>query len=184
MENNENTTAVDTAKSEVDTKKSTDNFDYKAEAEKQKREKDKACADAADWKKKYLEVASDVEKQRIASEEREAHYREIEREYNLGKLENSLSKSISDEKVVKSFATKLLDGDNMGAVEELNKYLKSHYENIQKQVKEELLRDNPTPPPVNSTGGGITKEAFDKMTYQEKLELYNKDKATYDKLKR
>lgn len=43
------------------------------------------------------------------------------------------------------------------------------------------LGDSNYEPPTPSVGG-ITKEQFDKMTYKERVDLYNSDKATYDQL--
>ena len=179
MEDNTENVAVETAQSDVNTQKQ-DTFDYKAEYEKMKRLKDQYSKESADWKTKYNSTLSDVEKERIANEEREAYYKNIEREYNLGKITNGLSKNISDEKVVNAISQKLLDGDNIGAIGELNKFLDTYKQTILKQAKEEMLMTNPTPPP-QSANGGMTQEQFDALTYAERNELYIKDKATYDK---
>jgi len=183
MENNENNEVVKTTQSEpVDTQKPTDTIDYKAEYEKMKKLKDQYSKESADWKTKYNSTLSDVEKERIANEEREAHYKQIEREYNLGKISNGLSKNISDDKVVGKIAEKLLDGDNFGAVSELNTYLASYKDIILKQAKEELLKDNPTPPPTNTNNnGGVSKKDFDKMSYAERVAFKEKNPETYKK---
>ena len=149
MENNETKIAEQSAEGAVDTVKSTDSIDYKAEYEKMKRLKDQYSKESADWKSKYNSTLSDVEKERIANEEREAHFREIERKYNLNELSMGLSESISDKKVVTDIASKMLDGDSKGAVDALNKYIKENNENLTKQIKEELLKDNPVPPPTS-----------------------------------
>lgn len=180
MEDNKQNVAENTAQSGVDTQNTTDNFDYKAEYEKMKRLKDQYSKESADWKTKYNSTLSDVEKERIANEERENYYKGIEREYNLGKITNGLSKNISDEKVVNTISEKLLDGDNIGAINELNKFLATYKETIVKQTKEEMLMNNPTPPPV-SAPSGMTQAQFDALSYAERNELYVKDKATYDK---
>lgn len=184
MENNENKTATEeVAKSEVDTQKTTqDSIDYKAEYEKMKRLKDQYSKESADWKTKYNSTLSDVEKERIANEEREAHYKEIERKYNLNELSMGLSETISDKDVVNNIASKMLDGDNKGAIDALNKYIKSNNENLSKQIKEQLLKDNPTPPPTNTTNnGGVTKQAFEKMSYAERVAFKEKNPEMYEK---
>lgn len=185
MENNENKTATEeVAKSEVDTQKTTqDSIDYKAEYEKMKRLKDQYSKESADWKTKYNSTLSDVEKERIANEEREAHYKEIERKYNLNELSMGLSETISDKDVVNNIASKMLDGDNKGAIDALNKYIKANNDNLSKQIKEQLLKDNPTPPPTNTTNnGGVSKKDFEKMSYSERVELKNKNPELYEKL--
>lgn len=47
-------------------------------------------------------------------------------------------------------------------------------------IKAKLGDSNYEPP--TPSAGGITKEQFDKMTYKERVDLYNSDKATYDQL--
>lgn len=195
MENNETKVAEQSAESAVDTQKQPLDYEkeFKALSEKYNslnndyirtaKANDKLSSENADWKRKYNSTLSDVEKERIANEEREAHYREIERQYNLGKISGGLSKSISDEKVVNDIANKLLDNDNFGAVEELNKYFAQQKEVITKQVKEQLLRDNPTPPATNANAeGDVTKQQFDRMSYAERKQLRDKDPELYDKL--
>lgn len=182
MENIEQAIAEESAKSGVDTQKSTDPIDYKAEYEKMKRLKDQYSKESADWKTKYRDTLSDVEKERIANEEREAHYKEIERKYNLNELSLGLSESISDKEVVTDIASKMLDGDNRGAIDALNKYIKSNNENLSKQIREQLLKDNPTPPPTSTTSnGGVSKKQFDNMTYAERVAFKEKNPETYKK---
>ena len=36
--------------------------------------------------------------------------------------------------------------------------------------------------PNNGNNGGVTKEAFDKMGYQERVKLYNESPETYEEL--
>jgi hypothetical protein len=54
---------------------------------------------------------------------------------------------------------------------------------LEKQIKAELLKDNPTPPPSNPNDSTITKEAFNKMGVQERTKLYNENIELYNKLK-
>ena len=181
MENIENKTAEQSVESEVDTQKTTE-IDYRAEYEKMKRLKDQYSKESAEWKSKYNSTLSDVEKERIANEEREAHYRELERNYNLGQLSMGLSESIGDKDVVNSIANKMLDGDNKGAIEELNKFIKANNENLSKQIREQLLKDNPTPPPTSTTNnGGVSRKDFDKMSYAERVAFKEKHPETYKK---
>lgn len=42
--------------------------------------------------------------------------------------------------------------------------------------------DTHTPPANKSKNGKITKEAFNKMSYKEKLKIYNEDRKLYDEL--
>lgn len=184
MDNNETTnSAVETAQGGVANTENSATIDYKAEYEKMKKLKDQYSKESAEWKNKYNSTLSEAEQSRLASEEREAYYKDIERKYNMSKISASLSKTISDEDVVNSIASKMLNNDNFGVIEDINKYLSAHDENIRKQENEKLLKNNPTPPPTNTNGnGGITKEQFSKMTYQERLKLKDKDPELYKKL--
>ena len=194
MQNNENLEAVDTAKSGVDTENQPLDYEKEFMALKEKynslnndyikksQANDKLSSENADWKRKYNSTLSDVEKARIANEEREAHYREIERKYNLNELSLGLSESISDKDVVTDIASKMLDGDNRGAIDALNKYIKASNENLSKQIKEQLLKDNPTPPPTSTqNNGGVSKKQFDNMTYAERVAFKEKNPETYKK---
>ena len=184
MENNEqNLEGVETPTSDAGTQKPVDNIDYKAEYEKMKMLKDKYSKESADWKTKYNSTLSDVEKERVANEEREAYYKNLEREVNLAKFYGGLSKNIGDEKVAKSISEKLVDGDNFGAINELNEYLTALKDNIAKQTKEDLLKSNPTPPPASAnTSDRVSKAEFDKMSYTERCKLKEKDPELYKKL--
>ena len=183
MENNTENEALNNAQP-------TDNIDYKAEYEKlvsenekNKRLKDQYSKESADWKNKYNATLSDVEKERLAIEEKEKHYKEIERQFNLGKLQNGLSKTIANEEVSNKIAGYMLDGDFTGAVEEMNKYFASHDEELSKKVTETLLKDTPKLPPQNvNENGGMTKEKLDKMGYNERVEFKNKNPELYEKL--
>lgn len=61
------------------------------------------------------------------------------------------------------------------------------FENSMKQYIEtgikEKLGDSEYTPPVGGCQIGITKEQFNKMSYKERVELFNSDPETYNKLK-
>ena len=54
-------------------------------------------------------------------------------------------------------------------------------EAVEKLVNERLK--GKTPKAQTGAAEGVTKEAFDKMSYKERLELYNSDPELYNKLK-
>ena len=49
-------------------------------------------------------------------------------------------------------------------------------------MKEKLGNSNYKPPANNGNIDTITKEQFNKMSYSEKLKLYNTNKELYDEL--
>lgn len=53
---------------------------------------------------------------------------------------------------------------------------------VNDKVKEKL-GESAYKPPISSSGTTLTKEQFDKMTYNEKLKLFKENKDLYDKLK-
>ena len=53
---------------------------------------------------------------------------------------------------------------------------------VQAGIKEKLGNSNYKPPANNGNIDTITKEQFNKMTYNEKLKLYNTNKELYDEL--
>lgn len=101
---------------------------------------------AQDMKAKYQERLTEEEKQKAMIEERENHYKAIERENKLIKIKSELSKSINDEKYLDTLTSKLIDGDITGAVEQFNTYLLNEREVYEKQIKEKKLITNPIPP--------------------------------------
>ena len=180
MENNEIKTAEETAQNDVGVQEPS--IDYKAEYEKMKRLKDQYSKESADWKSKYNSTLSDVEKERLANEEKEARYKEIERQYNLSNITSKLSKKISDDKVVGNIADMLLEGSTLEAIDVLNTYLATRDEMVKKQVTESLLKDNPIPPPTSTTNnGGVSRKDFDKMSYAERVAFKEKNPETYKK---
>jgi arsenate reductase-like glutaredoxin family protein len=55
------------------------------------------------------------------------------------------------------------------------------FENREKAIRADVLRETPVPPAGNSSAG-ITKAEFDAMSLSERMELYAKDQALYEKL--
>lgn len=82
---------------------------------------------------------------------------------------------------------KLLDLETFDGSEDSLKSLKSAVENLKKE-EPYLFSGNRAEgniPNTSNTAGDnkITKEDFRKMTYEEKVALFNRDKALYDSLK-
>lgn len=92
-------------------------------------------------------------------------------------------KDVFNEKKIPSTMLDFLlgeDEETTGANIELFENSMKQY--IDSEVKNKLGASE-YKPPVESGQGGITKEQFRKMSYKEKLELYNNDLETYNKLK-
>ncbi len=153
--------------------------DYKAEYEKAKSLLSKANSEAADYKRQLQAKMSDDEKAKAELESREEYYKSLEKENSSIKISKELA-FIGDEKLVDTLAGKFVDGDTLGAIKEMAKYVKTLKENTIKEVKAELMRTNPTPAPAQS-GSTVTKEQFDKMTYTERVNFSNNYPDEYKK---
>lgn len=175
MDNNENKNALENNAQST-------NVDYVGEIERLKQSISKLSSENADWKRKYNSTLSDQEQQKVQLEEREKYYQEIERENKSIKLKAEFKNSISDDKIIENIVVKMIDGNLLEAVKELNKFISAEKENVKKSIQDELLRSNPTPPPQQGNAGVITKEQFAKMDYNERAELFTKDPELYNKL--
>lgn len=157
--------------------------DYKALYEKL--QKDNANLDRynKDLKAKYQAKLTDEEKQRASFEEREAYYKQIERENKSIKLKSELSKINGDAKWVDNVADMFLNDDIYGGIQKFGEYFGGERTNYEKKIQEQSLLKNPTPPPAEGQGAGsISQKEFDKMGYKGRAELKTKDPDLYEKL--
>ena len=164
-------------------------IDYKAEFEKMQAENahlrdtiSKTNSENADYKRQLKEKMSADEQAQQAQKEREEYYKKLERENNLNKLSRNLS-FIGDEETLTKVSTLFADGNIEGGIAEVSAYWKSSQENLAKEIKAELLRQNPQPHPSGDAGGAEpTKKQFDRMSYEERIALKSKSPELYKKL--
>ena len=158
-------TSLETAENERDT--------YKAKAPKEgeetvlKSEYDKL-------KKEYNDYKADNDGKELLRKKQSA-YRE------LAKGVEGLSDT-GIEKAVKYADYSKIELDKDGKIVDPDKhteFIKSEWGGYTKQTNTQFNR---TENPPTNTGGVITKEAFNKMSYKEKLKLYNEDRELYDEL--
>ena len=181
MEDNTNLNGQDPQVAEGAT--TTPNVDYKALYEKL--QKDNANLDRynKDLKAKYQAKLTDEEKQRVSQEEREAYYKQIERENKSIKLRSELSKSIGNAELVDSVSDLFLNDDIYGGIQKINEYFNGEKTNYEKKIQEQSLLKNPTPPPADGHGAGsVSQKDFDKMGYKDRVALKEKDPDLYEKL--
>ena len=157
---------------------------------KLKRANDKLASENGDLNKKY--------RQKLTEDEQKALDLELERQKQLESMneKDELIKSLQrKEQIAKATseylalgwtndeATKMANADADNNTEERMKILK---EVAERQKKETDVANLKGRPPVNTGSpngsGSLTKADFNKMSYAEKVELYNKDKALYDEL--
>ena len=130
-----------------------------------------AIAERDDFKAKYNGNLNDAQKAEQDRVEREEHYKKIERENSIYRYTKKLSSTIKDEKVLDEIANLMADGKFDEAIDKQNTYLAKERSEIEKSIKDELMKNNPQHNPENN-----------KTTYKSKDEIMAiKDTATRQK---
>lgn len=115
---------------------------------------------------------TDDEKRQQELADRESHYKAIERENSLYKYKADLASTIKDSTVLNDVATLYADGNFGEAIRVQNDYYAKERANYEKQLREELLHNNPAPAPQNDESN--QKKASDlAMTDWNKLKETN-----------
>lgn len=139
-----------------------------------------AISERDDYKTKYTEKLSEVEKAELANAEREQKYKAIERENSINRYEKKLSSSVKNEEIRNEIAILMADGKYDEAIDKQNAYLATETAEIEKRIKDELMKQNPQAQAGNDGAGTITKEQFDKMTVAERTKLYKEQPEKYN----
>ena len=146
------------------------------------RKADKASAEAADYKKKWKESLSSQEQASVekaeAEAEREEKFNQLLRENSINKLEKTyLGLGYLAEEAEKMAAAEF-DGD----LEAKTKIMREVDARKKKEFEAEFLKSRPD---INAGAGGenpnISKEAFEKMGYLERVDFKHKYPETYKK---
>ena len=157
--------------------------DYKSLYEALKKDNSNLEKYNQDLKAKYQAKLTDEEKLKAQNEERENYYKKLEREVSLSKYKNGLASRVNDENTLNEIANKFADGDSLGALDLLVKFEANKEDNLKKSYEQDLLAKNPTPPPASENKvGEVSQKEFDKMGYNERAELLEKDPDLYHKL--
>jgi hypothetical protein len=139
---------------------------------------DKTASEAASFKKQLREKMSEDEaKQAKEAEERAAlvaRLEELETEKAINENINAYLAMGYDEKLAKSSAKALVEGD----LATVFANQKNHLENREKALRTELLKQTPTPP-AGKGDAGIKKEDFAKMSLTEKQKFAVENPETY-----
>lgn len=145
---------------------------------------DKKASEAAELSKQLKAKMTEEEAKAAAEAESraklEARVKELETEKTLNTYVNSYLAMGYDEKLAKSTAQAMVDGD-MATVFANQK---THIENEKKALKADLLKETPTPSMTGEGNSGVTLDSLKKMSAQERLDFYSKNpeqyKALYD----
>lgn len=160
------------------------------ETRKWKTQYDKTAHDLAEQKKAYKalqeQLNSKLGADELAEKQRQEQLDAIIAERDALKRESAISKTTAQyiglgysQELAESTANALYDND----IDTVLKNASAFKTDLEQKIKAESVRHNPVPKGKGSgASGGITKEEFSKMGYQQRLDLYNKDKAKYDEL--
>ena len=182
----EQTTEQKTAterKSEVDIKALNEQLqEALTEIAKLRRDKDKASAEASDYKKKLRESMTEVERASAEKAEKEAEreeqFQQLVRENNMNRIEKQYLAMGWTAEEAERMATAEVDGDIDAKVKimaEVDARKKKAYE-------AEFLASRPEVNIGSGNGQTYTKEQFDAMTPTQRTKLYRENKAEYDRL--
>ena len=152
-----------------------------AENKRMKKAVDKATADASDWKKKFLATQSESEKLSMEKAERDAAIKEELEMLRKESKVNKFAKSFMACGYSEEMATKAAEAQYSGDTDELFRIQKLHTDNMAKQIRADIMKTMPVPATGNDDDIHLTQEQFDKMSYMELKELYEKHPTIYNK---
>ena len=128
-----------------------------------------------------LAKLSEAEKQKKLFEKQVAEFEATKRAFEQEKLLNETSKQLASKNLPIEFAEMLKAQDAESTFENIKIFEAKFNEAVERLVNERLK--GKTPKAQTGAVEGVTKEAFNKMSYKERLELYNSDPELYNKLK-
>ena len=127
-----------------------------------------------------LAKLSEAERQKAMFEKQVAEFEATKRAFEQEKLLNETSKQLASKNLPIEFAEMLKAQDAESTFENIKIFESKFNEAVERLVNERLKGNTPK---VKSDVSGMTKETFNKMSYQERLALFNSDPELYDKLK-
>ena len=127
-----------------------------------------------------LAKMSEAEKQQALFKKQVAEFEATKRAFEQEKLLNETSKQLASKNLPIEFAEMLKAQDAESTFENIKIFEAKFNEAVEKLVNERLRGNIPK---ARSDVSRMTKETFNKMSYQERLALFNSDPELYDKLK-
>ena len=150
-----------------------------AENKRMKKAFDKASSEAADYKKQLMATKSDAEKLSIEKAERDAALKEELEMLRRESKVNKYAKSFMACGYTEEMATKAAEAQYSGDTDELFRIQKLHTDNMAKQIRADIMKSMPAPATGNDDEVHLTQEQFDKMSYLELKDLYEKHPEIY-----
>ena len=194
MEENKTTVAEETKQEDVkveaekkeeaktETKNEPSVQELMTEIAKLKRQADKASSEAAEFKRKYRESLSEVERASMEKAEKEAareeEFNKLLRENSINRLEKQYMALGFKEEEASRMAVAEADGDQDVKI----KIMKEVDERKKKDFEKEFFASRPDVNVGGGTGATVTKEQFDAMNPVELTKLKRENPAEYDRL--
>jgi hypothetical protein len=155
--------------------------DSSAEIDKLKTALSKSNSEAADFKRQLREKLSADElkaKEDAEKQEKLQHdYDELLKKVTVTENKAQLLAIGYDDALATETAEAMVNGD----IAKVFVNQKKHIDAVEKKVRSELTKGTPKPNGGNS-GVGITKEDFSKMTYSERVKVYEENPDAYNEL--
>lgn len=155
-----------------------------SELEKLKSQISSKNSEISEWKKKHNALLDEDQRKQIESEDTmkalQDELQSLRRDksvstYKAKLLENGFT---SDE--ASKAAEKLADGNIDGFFDNLASFRSS----MEKNIKAELMRNNPTPGSTGGTDVVMTREKYDKLSMSEKMQFMSDHREEYEAMKK
>lgn len=128
-----------------------------------------------------LAKMSEEDKYKYQLAEKEKELAEKEREFALKENKISAMKVLSEKSLPADLVEFVISEDAETTMENIKKLDKHIKDAVAKEVKSRLSSATPTKG-LPASAGEMTKEAFNKLTYGQKMELYQTNRELYNKL--
>ena len=142
---------------------------------------DKSASELSALKKQLKEKMSEEEQAKAKADEElqnmKAELEELKREKAIQNNTNQFLALGYEKELAEKTAKALYEGD----MQVVFANQKTFQENLLKKERADILKDTPRPETGNSTKT-VTREDFKKMTYLEKVELFNENQDLYNTL--
>lgn len=133
----------------IETKTETDNkagFVKQEDYDSLKVQYDKLSSEIAERKRKDKERLSNEERQKAENEEKEAHYKDLEKKLALREFSDELD-DISDSKTKQKIAEAFANGETLEALKAFKTWRNSYKVELEKEIKQKLMQGNPSATP-------------------------------------
>lgn len=127
-----------------------------------------------------LSRLSEAERQKKLFEKQVKEFEETKRAFENERLLNETTKQLANKNLPVQFA-QLLKGDTAESTFENIKIFEEQFKSALEDLVNERLKGK-VPKAAIKGNVGVTKEAFNKMSYEERVELFNKNQELYEEL--